>query len=388
MSLFAQRMAHIAPFHVMSLLAEAKAMEASGLDVIHMEIGEPDFATPEPIVAAGIKALQRGDTRYSTAKGLPQLREAIAAHYAHRYGVQLPAERIVLTPGASGALLLALGVLLNRDDEVLLADPTYPCNRHFISMFEAGPRAIPVGPEQRYQPEVAQVEQYWTARTRALLLATPANPTGTTIGLEQLRALASVVANRGGALLVDEIYQGLVYNSPDHTVLEATADSFVINSFSKYFQMTGWRLGWLVAPESHIEQVEKLAMNVFLAAPTPAQYAALAAFDPATLEILDARRQEMQRRRDFLLPALRQIGLRVPAEPDGAFYIYADCSALCTDSQEFARDLLLQAHVAVTPGLDFGSNQPQRYIRIAYTADLQRLHQAVERIHAFIASRR
>ena len=386
MSLFAQRMADIEPFHVMSLLAEARAMEARGLDVIHMEIGEPDFATPEPIIAAGIKALQRGDTRYSTTKGLPQLREAIAAHYARRYDVQLPAERIVLTPGASGALLLALGVLLNRDDEVLLADPSYPCNRHFVSMFEGIPRAIPVGPEQQFQPDATQVEQFWSPRTSALMLASPANPTGTTIGPDRLRSLAGVVTNRGGALLVDEIYQGLVYNGQDHTALEVAADSFVINSFSKYFQMTGWRLGWLIAPESHIEQVEKLAMNVFLAAPTPAQHAALAAFEPATLEILEARRQEMQRRRDFLLPTLRQIGLQVPAEPDGAFYIYADCSAVCADSREFARNLLLQAHVAVTPGLDFGSNQPQRYIRIAYTADLQRLQQAVERIRTFIAS--
>lgn len=380
----ASRMAHIEPFHVMSLLAEAKALEAAGCDVIHMEIGEPDFPTPEPIVRAGIQALQRGNTRYTPAKGLPELREAIAAHYADRFDVSVAPENILVTPGASGALQLALGVIVNRDDEILLPDPTYPCNRHFVSMFEGRPKAIPVGPQQQFQPDVQLVKQYWSDKTRGLMLATPANPTGTLISAASMAAISQEVRRRNGVLLVDEIYQGLVYDAVDTTAYSVAPESFIINSFSKYFQMTGWRLGWLIAPTEYIEQTEKLAMNVFLSAPTPAQFAALSAFTDETREILELRRQELKQRRDFLLGSLRQIGLDIPAIPQGAFYIYADCSKVCDDSWQFAVGLLHRAHVAITPGIDFGRNQPSRYLRFAYTAPLPRLAEAMERLQKFI----
>lgn len=382
----ARRLADIAPFHVVELLTRARQLEAEGRDIIHMEVGEPDFPTPEPIANAAVDAIKQGKTLYTQALGLPELREAISGFYQSRYGIAVPAAQIAVTNGASGALNLAFACLAEPGSQWLLADPGYPCNRHILRVYEGRPKNIPVGPDTNFQPTPELLRQHWSARTAGLLVASPANPTGTLLTAAEIAALADVCRVKDGHFLVDEIYHGLTYEADAPTACAAGDDIWVINSFSKYFQMTGWRLGWLIAPESHIEQVEKLAMNVFLAAPTPAQHAALAAFEPATLEILEARRQEMQRRRDFLLPTLRQIGLQVPAEPDGAFYIYADCSAVCADSREFARNLLLQAHVAVTPGLDFGSNQPQRYIRIAYTADLQRLQQAVERIRTFIAS--
>lgn len=385
MNQLASRMAHIGPFHVMTLLEQAKQLEAHGKHVIHMEIGEPDFPTPEPILQAGIQALQQGCTRYTAAKGLPELRTAIADYYLQRYDVKIDSQQIIVTPGASGALQLALGALIGRDDEVLLPDPTYPCNRHLVSLFEGLPVSITTTAEQDFQPDAEQIARYWTSRTKAVMLATPANPTGTSIPQTRLKAIAEEVLRCGGTLIVDEIYQGLVYDGEDYTALAVSEGCLVVNSFSKFFQMTGWRLGWLVAPHTLIEPLERIAMNAFLAAPTVAQYAALAAFQPDTLQLLDARRDEMRRRRDYLLQALQELGFVIPAKPQGAFYIYADCSQLCDDSYQFAVDLLANSHVAITPGLDFGHNQPERFLRFAYTADLLVLEQAVARIKQFLS---
>jgi len=380
----AARMDGIAPFHVMDILARAQALEAAGRDIIHLEIGEPDFATPQPIVEAGIAALRAGHTHYTGALGLPALREAIAGFYASRWQVAVEPARIVVTPGASGALLLALGLLAGPGDEVLMADPGYPCNRHFARFCDARAVAVPVDAASGFQLNLEQIERHATPATRAILIASPSNPTGTCISPDELARIYGWCRTRGVALIVDEIYLALTYDGAEHSAARWD-DVFVINSFSKYFLMTGWRLGWLVAPAWAIQGLERLAQNLFLAASTPAQYAALAAFSPASLNELEARKAELHARRDFLLPALRERGFDIPIQPQGAFYVYADCGAHTDDSFEFAQALLEQAGVAVTPGLDFGVHQPQRYLRIAYTQPLPRLEQAIARIDSFLS---
>lgn len=380
-SIAAVRMKDIQPFHVMALLAEARKLEAEGRDIIHLEVGEPDFPTPQPIVEAGIQALQDGQTKYTAAQGLPQLQQAIAQYYAERFAVKIAPERILITPGASGALQLVLGALLNPGDEVLMTDPGYPCNRHFVRLFEGKARAIPVDACSNYQLTAQHLEQYWQVQTRAVLLASPANPTGTLLDSASLAELYATVQTKGGVLLVDEIYQGLSYGVADHTALAVDSDNiWVINSFSKYFGMTGWRLGWLVVPEASIETLQRLAQNVFLSAPTPAQYAALAAFTPEAQAIMEQQRQELARRRDFLLPALRELGFSIQAEPQGAFYIYAGAERFTDDAQRLCMEMLHTAGVAVTPGIDFGEYQAMQHVRFAYTARIERLQEAVERL--------
>ncbi|HMQ12582.1 MAG TPA: pyridoxal phosphate-dependent aminotransferase [Candidatus Competibacter phosphatis] len=376
----ARRMADIAPFHVMALLARAKELEAAGRSIVHMEIGEPDFPTAEPIVAAGQRALAAGRTRYTAAAGLPELRQAISDHYRERYGVEIPARRILITPGASGALQLATAALINPGDRVLLADPGYPCNRHFVRLVEGRAVGVPVGPETGYQLTAELVERHWDEQTTAVLLASPANPTGTAIAPEALAAIIATIEARGGRLIMDEIYHGLIYGAPVQTALAYSDQVLVVNSFSKYYGMTGWRLGWLVAPEDLVGAVEKLAQNLFLAASTPAQHAALAAFTPAAAAIFEARRREFLTRRDFLLPALRELGFRIPVIPDGAFYLYADCGRFTDDSHGFALRLLEETGVAITPGIDFGGHLPHRHVRFAYTNAIPQLAEGVERL--------
>ncbi|MBT9613170.1 MAG: pyridoxal phosphate-dependent aminotransferase [Burkholderiales bacterium] len=378
------RALEIEPFRVMDILAQARALEAQGRDIVHMEIGEPDFPTPAPIIAAGIAALKAGYTHYTPALGLPQLREAIAAFYATRYGVTISPSRVVVTPGSSGALLLTLAVLLNPGDEVLLTDPGYPCNRHFARIIEGRAVAMPVTAATQYQPTAEMIAAHWSARTRAAMVATPSNPTGTLLTLDQLRPIHQAVSSRGGALVVDEIYHGLTYGRPAETALALGDDVFVINSFSKYFGMTGWRLGWLIAPEAYVDAVDRLAQNIFLAASTPAQHAALAAFHPDTLAILEARREAFQLRRDFLLPALRALGFDMPITPEGAFYLYAGCERFGLDAEQLTQVLLNQAGVAITPGADFGRFESSSHVRFAYTTTQDRMEQGVERLATFL----
>ncbi|HRE53400.1 MAG TPA: pyridoxal phosphate-dependent aminotransferase [Candidatus Competibacter sp.] len=382
----ARRMADIAPFHVMALLARAKELEAAGRSIIHMEIGEPDFPTAAPIIAAGQRALAEGRTRYTAAAGLPELRRAISEHYWIRYGVEVPARRILITPGASGALQLATALLVNPDDRVLLADPGYPCNRHFVRLADGEAVGLPVGPETGYQLTAKLVERYWDSRTAAVLLASPANPTGTVIAPDGLSAIIATAEARGGRAIVDEIYHGLSYGAAPQTALAYSERALVINSFSKYYGMTGWRLGWLVAPDDCVNDAEKLAQNLFLAASTPAQHAALAAFAPDARAIFEERRAQFQARRDFLLPALRELGFRIPVTPDGAFYLYADCSRFTDDSYSFALRLLEQTGVAITPGLDFGNHLPERHVRFAYTNAIRVLAEGVERLRRALAA--
>lgn len=376
----ARRMADIAPFHVMALLARAQELEATGRSIIHMEIGEPDFPAAEPIIAAGQQALAEGRTRYTPAAGLSALRQAISTHYRERYQVAVPARRILITPGASGALQLATAVLINPGDRVLVADPGYPCNRHFVRLVEGETVGIRSDPETGYQLTASLVEQYWDTQTVAVLLASPANPTGAVVPPEELAAIVATVEARGGRVIMDEIYHGLVYSAPLQTALAYSGQVFLVNSFSKYYGMTGWRLGWLVAPEDSVDAAEKLAQNLFLAASTPAQHAALAAFTPEAQAIFEARRQEFQARRDFLLPALRELGFVMPVTPDGAFYLYADCGRFTDDSYDFALRLLDKAGVAITPGIDFGCHRASRHVRFAYTNAIPKLEEGVGRI--------
>ena len=376
----ASRVADIEPFHVMDLFARARALEAQGRRIIHMEIGEPDFPTPDPVLLAGIRALAERRTHYTPATGLPALREAIASHYRDVEGAAVDPECIVVTPGASGALQLVLGVLFDPGDAVLLADPGYPCNRHLVRMLEGRAVAVPVEANTAWQLTPGRLAEHWGQRTRAALVASPGNPTGTLIPAADLAAMAALAGERGGALIVDEIYRGLVYETPPPTAAALGDNVFVVNSFSKYFGMTGWRLGWIVTPRTHLPAIDRLAQNLFLAAPTPAQHAALAAFAPETREILERRREIYHKRRDFLVAALRELGFGVAHVPQGAFYVYADCSAFTDDSEHFCKVLLERAGVAVTPGIDFGTHRSRTHVRFAYTTSMDALQEGVRRL--------
>jgi aspartate/methionine/tyrosine aminotransferase len=383
----AQRMNDIAPFQVMEVQRRALELDAQGRRVIHMEIGQPDFGAPLPIVEAGIAAMRQTRLAYTDALGLPALREALARFYENRHGIALDPARIIVTPGASGAFLIAMGTLLNPGDEVLMPDPSYPCTRHFVRMFEGQPTMLPVEAAQRYQPTAADIARAWRERTRGIVLASPSNPTGTAILAEELSCIAATVRARNGFMLVDEIYQGLTYDAPPATALAVADDCLVVNSFSKYFCMTGWRLGWMIAPEALVRDMERFAQNAFICASAPAQHAALAAFEPQTLAMLEERREAFHRRRDFLVPALRALGFSIPVLPDGAFYVYAGCEHFCADSRDFAWGLLESAGVAVTPGCDFGTHRADMHLRFAYTRSIEELEEGTERIARYIGSR-
>lgn len=376
----ASRVSAIQPFHVMALLARAKELESLGRDIVHMEVGEPDFCTPAPIIDAAYSALKSGKTHYTPATGLPELKSTIAEFYRTQFSVEIEPRCIVVTPGASGALLLLIGLLIERDRNVLMADPGYPCNRNFVRFVEAQAKLVNVSADSDYQLTAQLVRQHWDDQTAAVLIASPSNPTGTVAGLDAMQSIAEFVREREGALLVDEIYQNLVYHSKPTTVLSVAPDAFVINSFSKYFHMTGWRLGWIVAPEQYIDPLDRLAQNLFLSAPSIAQHAALAAFTPECMQVFEERRVEFNRRRDFLLPALREIGFKIPIEPSGAFYLYADCSRFSNDSFAFCHRLLEDIGVAVTPGVDFGEFHASTHVRFAYTTSIEQLQKGVTRL--------
>ncbi|WP_396329995.1 pyridoxal phosphate-dependent aminotransferase [Burkholderia anthina] len=387
----AARVDAIQPFHVMELMKEAQRLESSGRDVIHMGIGEPDFTAPEPVVEAAAAALRRGVTQYTSALGIAPLREAIAAHYARAYGLTISPERIVVTAGASAALLLACLALVGRDDEVLMPDPSYPCNRHFVAAAEGRPVLVPSGPEARFQLTADDVRTRWGNRTRGVLLASPSNPTGTSLEPDELKRIVEAVRARGGFTIVDEIYQGLSYDAAPVSALSYGDDVITVNSFSKYFSMTGWRLGWLVVPPALVGTFEKLSQNLFICPSALAQHAALACFEPSTLEIYEARRLEFKRRRDFIAPALERLGFTVPVMPDGAFYVYANCGGVAHpaagDSAALTQAMLHDANVVLVPGMDFGVHAPRDYIRLSYATAYSRLEEAVERLATLFGQR-
>lgn len=382
----ARRMQNITPFYVMELLQKARKLESQGRDIVHMEIGEPDFATPDPVIRASVEILQQGQIKYTPAAGMPELREKIAQYYQRQYAVDVDPQRIFITPGASGAFLLTLGVSLNPGDEVLMTDPCYPCNSNFISFFDAVTRMIPVDAGTDFQLNAQLLEQHWGKRTRGVLITSPANPTGSIIAAKDLQQCVELVNGREGCLYSDEIYHGLVHGSAAASALQFSDRVFVINSFSKYFAMTGWRIGWLIVPEAYCDAVQRLAQNIFISTPSLSQHAALAAFSEENLEELENRAAEFARRGEFLYQELRRLGFAIASRPEGAFYIYADCSKFTADSYQFALDLLQQEGVAVTPGKDFGSNAPHRHIRFAYTTAMHRLEEGIRRLERFVGA--
>ena len=384
----ARRTATITPFRVVDVMEAAWAAERAGRSIVHLEVGEPDFGTPPPVVEAATKAVADGRVRYTSSLGIPELRDAISGYYAERFGVDVPARRVVVTPGASGALLLALAATVDRDQQVLLADPGYPCNRNLIRMCEAAPVGIPVGASTDYQLTAGLVADRWAPPTRAVLLATPSNPTGTLVAPKELAAVAAEAERRGGLCFVDEIYGELVYDRPPATVLatpglDDRSPVFVVNSFSKTFGMTGWRLGWMVCPEWALPAVEALAQNAFISPPAPAQYGGLAAFSPEVWAVVEERRRAFAARRDALVEGLRAAGFGVPVMPQGAFYVYARSDGLDGDSMRLARRLLDEAGVAAVPGCDFGDHEPEAHLRFSYTTSVDQITEAVRRLTAW-----
>jgi aspartate/methionine/tyrosine aminotransferase len=394
----ASRLDRIEPFYVMECAKAADQIAAGplcdpargGRPMIYLNIGEPDFTAPPLVVEAATRCMAEGRTQYTQATGLPALREAIARWYGTRFGLAVAPERIVVTAGASAALQLITLALLDEGDEVLLPDPSYPCNRHFVAA--AGGRAVllPSGPEKRFQLDADAVRAAWGARTRGVLLASPSNPTGTSIERAQMRRIVEAVRERGGFTLVDEIYLGLSYDEAfGHSALEHGVgqgdDVIAINSFSKYFGMTGWRLGWLVLPEALVPAVEKLAQNLYICASSLAQHAALACFEPASLAECERRREAFRARRDFVVPALERLGFAVPVKPDGAFYAYADVGAHAASSWDFCFDLMRRAQVALTPGRDFGPHAGERFLRLSFARSMGELHEAVDRLEQALA---
>lgn len=380
----AQRMQGISSFYVMELLQRAKQLELQGRDIIHMEIGEPDFPTPQAALDAGNRLLKTGEVKYTAAAGLPELRTAIAEYYRRQYGVKLDSRRVFITPGASGAFLLAFGISLNPGENIMMADPCYPCNDNFVRLFNGETQFIAVGADTGYQLSAELITKHWCDTTKGVLIASPSNPTGTLIGNADLEKAVWQVENLGGCFYSDEIYHGLVYGEPVNTALAYSNQAFVINSFSKFFGMTGWRVGWLVVPEAFVDAAEKLAQNIFISTPTHSQYAALASFGADNIAELERRREEFRHRRDFLYENLLRLGFKVACKPEGAFYVYADCSAFTNDSFQFAKDLLEAEGVAVTPGKDFGHNQSEKHIRFAYTASIDRMTAALTRLERYL----
>jgi aspartate/methionine/tyrosine aminotransferase len=390
-----RRAQNIEPFYVMEVAKAAGQMArefaGSGEPMIFLNIGEPDFTAPALVREMAHRCIRDGITQYTPALGLPALREQLSGWYASRFGLDVPARRIVITAGASAALQLACLALIDAGDEVLMPDPSYPCNRHFVTAADGRPVLIPADAAGRFQLGADTVRAAWGARTRGVLLASPSNPTGTSIDPQELARIHQCVREHDGFTLVDEIYLGLSYDSRFGQSALALGDDVVsINSFSKYFNMTGWRLGWLVVPDSLVPAVERLAQNLFICASAVSQYAALACFEPESLAEYEQRRAQFRARRDFFVPALAKAGLAVPVMPDGAFYAWADCSQAAArlgagDSWDFAFALMRSARVAVTPGRDFGNATTGRFVRFSTASSMEHLQCAADRLHAVLA---
>lgn len=376
------------PFHVMAILARAHAVRARGLQAVSMVVGEPDFPTPAPIVQAAQKALASGQQHYTDAIGTHALRQAIAQDYADRDGLLIAPDRIVVTAGASAALLLTMGAILNPGDEVLIADPGYPCNRQFVSAMGGIPKPIVVTPEHHFAPTAEQVAAAWGPRTKALLLASPANPTGCLLPLEQARSIDQVVRDKGGWFVADEIYLRLCFESQPKSLLQFGDHLISINSFSKTYSMTGWRLGWMVAPAAVVEAVERLAQNLFISPASLPQQAALAAFTPQTQAIVEGYRQAYAEHAATVLPRLQEIGFAVPARPDGAFYAYCDVSAVTHDSYDLCLKACDELGVLLAPGRDFSDHQAERYLRVSFPKPIPVLNEGLDRLARYFLGRK
>lgn len=374
------------PFRVMTVMHRAAELEAEGRHIIHMEVGEPDFITAKPIIDAAKAALDAGHTQYTSAPGIPRLRSRVAEHYKHLYGVDIDPGRVLITPGASAGLMLLAHLLIAAEDEILLADPAYPCVRNFIHLANGNPKLLPVTVNDNYQPTLAALKGAITEKTRGVWLASPSNPTGTILSRKRLSSICDWAAAENLHVLVDEIYHGLHYVEDLPSVLEFSQQAFVVNSFSKYFGMTGWRLGWIVVPQAYIEKANILAQNLYISAPSVAQYAALAAFDNETRSIFEQRRAAFRERRDYLSAELSQMGFGLPELIEGAFYIYADISKFSDDAEAFCSAMLEQQGVALTPGTDFGVHESKRFVRFAFTTSMENLVEGVARLRKVLVS--
>ncbi len=382
-NMIAKRNESITSFIVMEILEKAHRLEREGRDIIHLEIGEPDFDTPKPIVEAGIKALKEGKTHYTPSLGIPELREKIAAFYYSYYGIEIPPERVVVTNGTSGAFLLIMAAILDIGDELIFTDPGYPCYPNFARTFDATPVFVPVYEEENFEVSPDRLKSALSSKTKAILIASPANPTGTLTRPEVLKEAIEMAP----FFISDEIYHGLVYEGKEHTALEFSEDVIVINGFSKLFAMTGWRLGWMIVPDNLLRTVHKLAQNLFICSSSVAQYAALAAFEESWSYVLEMKRKYNERRR-VIVEGLRNLGFGIKSTPAGAFYVFANISRFSDDSFKFAHEILDEAGVAVTPGVDFGSNRTNHYIRFSYANSLENIKEALRRLEKFLKERK
>ncbi|WP_069770322.1 pyridoxal phosphate-dependent aminotransferase [Streptomyces sp. LUP30] len=385
-----QRARAVAPFYAMEFGKQAAALEAQGRHVVKLSLGEPDFGAPPAVLNAMREAMDGRPMAYTEALGLPALRRAIARFYAERHEVEVDPARIVITAGASAALVLTAAALVDPGDEVLIGDPSYPCNRQIAESFGARVTLVPATAESRFQLDAASVRASWTDDTRGIMVATPSNPTGTSVPAGELAAICDFARERGAWRLVDEIYLELADHDtrgrPPRSALSFDPDAVVVNSFSKYFGMTGWRLGWCVVPEGLVPAMERLAQNYFLCASAPAQHAALACFSAESLAVCEGRRAEFAERRALVLDGLARIGLPVPVPPDGAFYVYFDVSGTGLTSWQFCERALQEAHVALTPGRDFGVHSAQTHVRLSYAASADELREGLARLGKFVAA--
>jgi len=380
-----RRAAQMPPFLVMEVLERAAELQRAGRSIVHLEVGEPDFDTPAVAADAGIQALRAGRTHYTPSMGYPELRAAIAQWHEQQYGVPTSAECVAVTLGSSAAMLLVLAALIDPGDEVLLTDPCYACYPNFVTTFGGVPVRLPVCEADGFQFSPQAVADALTPRTRVLLLNSPANPTGTLTSRERMQELVEVLATQGGGRTVivsDEIYHGLVYRGRAHTIREFTRDAVVVNGFSKLFAMTGWRLGYVILPPWLVRPVRTLQQNLFISAPDFPQHAALAALQRAGADV-ERMRAAYDERRKLVLVRLREMGLGVLTEPVGAFYVFVNVARYTDDVCRFAFDLLEQAGVAVTPGVDFGPGGAG-YIRISYANSLENLEEGMRRLGAFL----
>jgi len=376
-----RRAQEITPFLVMDILERAKELERRGESIIHLEIGEPDFPTPEVIKEAAYRAMAAGETQYTHSQGLLELRESLCAHYLAKYGVDLSPEQFIVTSGTSPAMLLVFAGLLDAGDEVLLTDPAYACYPNFLRLVDAIPRWVPVREEEGFQFNPEELASYLSPRTKAMIINSPANPTGTLLPPERLRRLADL----GPYVVSDEIYHGLVHVGQEHSILEYTDRAFVINGFSKLYAMTGWRLGYLIAPRDFVRPLQKLMQNFFISANSFVQRAGIAALTQAGPDIARMRAVYDERRR-FLLAGLKRLGFRIPVEPTGAFYVFVNARHLAPDSYTLAFDLLEQAKVGVAPGIDFGPGG-EGFLRFSYANSLENLTEALRRLEIYLAGR-
>jgi aspartate/methionine/tyrosine aminotransferase len=369
-----KRFEHISPFIVMDILDKARRME----DVIHLEVGEPDLDAPPAVIEAFTRAVKDGKYKYTSALGLMELREAIAEYYHRRYGVNVSPGRIAITPGTSGAFLVVYAMLLESGQKIALSDPSYPCYKNFSYILDTEPVFIPVNDETSFCITAEHLEKH--TDITAVQISSPSNPIGNLYDATQLSELIDYSKRRGIAFISDEIYHGLVYDEKERTALEFSDDVIVINGFSKYFCMPGFRLGWMILPEWLMRKAEMAIQNVFIAANTPAQYAALNAFDGKHLTMV---RDEFRKRRDYLYETLSDI-FSIPQKPVGAFYIWAYIGTFGLNGTEFAERLLYESRVAITPGIDFGSNETDRFVRLAFTRPVNELKEGIKRINAFL----